>query len=290
VSVIAGSLRLPLVLGLLGQLPPSTTYGQGPAGDSATAWARLDVQATTRRLWHGLTRVSGLAATSQVQVGTRAPFGSLAVGAFETWDLCQCLGKVRLLGGSKRGPGELDLWGEYRVGTGDFALSAGAVRYIFHGRTRDGGIGSEWNSTELYLTAEVQQVYLSPRVSAWVDLGPVRGTYLELGGSLPLLGWPYPPFHEIYLDGEIGFSVSQGPNPDQPAQLARFKSNSVTHARLKLGADLMRRRHMSFPVGIELQANFDEAVRRPRSGPARDLSFGISAGFLAYVALARSPR
>jgi hypothetical protein len=283
-------LRLALVLGMIAQLLPSMTYAQAAGGDPTALWARFDVQTTTRRLWHGLTRVSGLGVTSQAQVGTRAPFGSLAIGALETWDLCQCLGKVRLLGGPRRGPGELDLWGEYRLGTGDLALSAGAVRYIFHGRSGEGGIGSEWNSTEVYFTAEVQQVYLSPRVSAWVDLGPVRGTYLELGGSLPLLGWPYPPFHEIYLDGEVGFSVSQGPNPERPAQLARFRRNGITHAKLKLGADLMRRRYTTFPVGIELQANFDEAVRRPRSGPARDLSFGISAGFLGYVTLVRRPR
>jgi hypothetical protein len=284
------SLRLPLLLSLLAPVLPSGAAAQSSAGDSTAVWARFDLQATTRRLWHGLTRVSGLAATTQLQVGARAPLGSVAVGAIETWDLCRCLGKVGLLGGSDRGPGELDLWGEYRIGTGDLALSAGVVRYIFHGRTGSGGIGSESNSTELYLTAEVQQIYLSPRMSAWVDLGPVRGTYLEIGGSLPLLGWPYPPFHELYLDGEIGFSVSQGPNATKPTQLARYERNRLTHARLKLGADLLRRRYTSFPVGLELQANFDEAVRRPRSGPGRDLSFGASAGFLWYVPLVRSPR
>ncbi len=44
--------------------------------------------------------------------------------------------------------------------------------------------------------AIAQQIYLSPRMSAFIDLGPVGGTYLELGGSLPFLGWPYPLFHE----------------------------------------------------------------------------------------------
>jgi hypothetical protein len=283
-------LGVSLALALAVHLVPIQASAQTSADDSTAAWMRLDLQATTRRLWHGLTRVSGLAATSQVQVGANAPGGSIAVGALETWDLCRCLGKVRLLGGGDRGPGELDLWGEYRLGRGDVSLSAGAVRYIFHGRTGRGGLGSEWNSTELYLTAEVQEVYLSPRLSAWVDLGPVQGTYLELGGALPLLGWPYPPFHEIYLEGDIGFSVSQGPNPGKPAQLARYAGNGFTHARLKLGADLLRRRYTSLPVGIELQANFDDAVRSARSGPGRDLSFGVSAGLLAYVPLARSTR
>jgi hypothetical protein len=275
---------------MIGQLLAAESQGQTGAADSSAVRARLDLQATTRRLWHGLTRVSGLAATSQVQIGVRAPGGSVAVGALETWDLCRCLGKVPLLGGSRRGPGELDLWGEYRIGTGDFGLSAGLVRYMFHGSSGRGGIGSELNSTELYLTVEVQQIYLSPRASAWVDLGPVRGTYLEVGGSVPLLGWPYPPFHEFYLDGEIGFSVSQGPNPNEPTQLTRFRSNGVTHARLKVGVDLLRRRYTTIPVSIEFQANFDEATRRPRGGPARDVSFGVSAGFLWYVPLARSPR
>jgi hypothetical protein len=283
--------RLPLVLCALAviQLLPSMAIAQ-TAADSTSAWARFDLQATTRRLWHGLTRVSGLAATSQVQLGMGAPGGSVAVGAIETWDLCRCLGKVRLLGGGDRGPGELDLWAEYRLGTGDVSLSGGAVRYIFHGRTSRGGIGSEGNSTELYLTAEVQQVYLSPRLSAWVDVGPVKGTYLELGGALPLLGWPYPPFHELYLEGDVGFSLSQGPNSGKPAQLPRFAGNGFTHARIKLGADVMRRRYTTFPVGIELQANFDDAVRSARGGPPRDLSFGVSVGFLAYVPLARSTR
>jgi hypothetical protein len=285
-------LRLSVAVGVMGQIFVPEVGGQTAvsAADTPAAWARFDLQVTSRRLWHGLTRVSGLAATTQIQAGTRVPGGSLAAGAIETWDLCQCLGNVRLLGGSRRGPGELDLWGEYRIGAGDVGVSAGIVRYIFHGRSRLGGIGSESNSTELYLTAEVQHIYLSPRMSAWIDLGPVRGTYLELGGTLPLLGWPYPPFHEIYLDGELGFSVSQGPNPDKPGQLARFRDNAFTHARLKLGFDLLRRQYTTFPVGLELQANFDDATRRPRSAPSRDLSFGVSAGFLWYLPLNRSGR
>jgi hypothetical protein len=280
--------RLPVAVAVIGQLFAAEGSGQTavPAAAAPTLWAQFDLQATTRRLWHGLTRVSGLGVTSQAQIGTRVPLGSLAAGAMQTWDLCQCLGNVRLLGGRRRGLGELDLWGEYRIGTGDFGLSAGVVRYIFEGSRARGGIGSESNSTELYVTAEAQQIYLSPRLSAWIDLGPVGGTYLELGETIPLLGWPYPPFLEVYLDGELGFSISQGPNPNDPAQLARFRSNSFTHARLKVGADVLRRAYTTIPISLEFQANFDGAAKRPRSGVSRDFAFGLSAGLLWYLPLA----
>ena len=277
-------LRLWAMLATIAPLSTSPLPGQ-TAEDTEAAWGRVDLQATTRRLWHGLTRVSGLAATAQAQVGVRAPLGSVAAGALATWDLCRCLGKVRLLGRRRYGLGELDLWGEYRLGRGDLSVAGGVVHYDFYGSGRRGGIGSGSNSTELYVTAEVEQVYLSPRASVFVDAGPVGGTYLELGGSLPVLGWPYPPFHEVFLEGELGFSVSQGPNADDSTQATRYARNSFTHARVKLGFDLLRRPHTTVPVSFELQANFDEAMKRPRGGPARDLAYGFSTGRQRFVPL-----
>jgi hypothetical protein len=251
---------------------------------------RVDVELTTRRLWHGLTRVSGIAVETQPQLGLQRGTFSASAGALATWDMCDCgLGNVRLRGEGRHGLGEIDLWGEGRLGLGGVSLAGGATRYTFHGDAVRGGIDQSRNTTELYAIAELRRTYLSPRVETWVDVGPVGGTYFELGGALPLLGWPFPPFWTAYLDGELGYNLSQGPNPDDLTQFTNYAERGFTHARLSLAGDFHTDRAVRVSTGMQFQLNFDDAVRsaRGRGSSAFDFGFWIGASWSPVPGSAR---
>jgi hypothetical protein len=240
---------------------------------------RLDVEVTTRRLWHGLTRVSGIASQTQAQLGIQRGRLSAAAGALAVWDICDCgLGNVRLRGERRHGLGELDLWGEGRVALGAVSIGSGAVRYTFHGDATRGGIDKTRNTTEIFTLVELRQIYLSPRVATWIDVGPVGGTYFELGAALPLLGWPYPPFKTIYLDGQLGYNLSQGPNKDDPGQLANYAERGFTHARLALAGDILTGGSVRLSAGLQFELNFDDAVQGVRRQGSSDLDFGVWLG------------
>ncbi len=254
-----GGLAASLALGLPGVLP-------------AQADVRADLLAANRYVWRGINRVTGW--NAQLQGGGSVGLGPgvLGAGVHEVRELFEAAAGNRTeVGLDRRGLGERSWWAEYRVPAGPVDLAGGAVHYTYHGTAALGGRSRDDNTTELYLAAEARRTYLSPMLAAYWDVDRVRGVYLEASGRLPLLGWPFPPEVFVYLEGALGLSVGEDPDPERPGDLAYYDGDGFTHAQLGLAVDLKRTSRLAFGGGVRVGAGFDEAARLGADGRERDL-------------------
>ena len=275
--MIRSALRtvLPLLLGI-----------PAPLGAQAL---RLDVAAANRHLWRGVNRTTGW--VGQIQLATVAPLGpgALAVGVFESRELSRAkAGELTEVGLGRKGLGERDWWLEYRTPVGSQEIFAGVTRYTFHGNQQLGGRSSGDNTTEVSLGAQSKLTYLSPALAVHWDVEKVGGMYLEASGALPLLGWPFPPQVNVYLDAALGLSFGQGPDATHPEQLAYYAGDGFTHVVTGLSVDLRHGQHFTAGLGARVQAGIDDEAHRGSNGRRRNL---FVAGWVgATLRLGRLPR
>lgn len=227
-------------------------------------------------MWHGISRAAGLVAQPSVAVGLRLNRLSIEGGAVLHYELDRAsVGELSETGAGNRHLGEADFWGRASLVLGPSRLHAGVVRYVFRGDAAQGGLGPARNTTEVFASLSTTSRYLNPTVEAWWDVERVRGAFLRASFDLPLLGWPFPPYAFVFVQGDMGLNVGQGPNPARPAELANFAARGTTHVGLGLGTEV-RAGHLSglgsatLGVGVRSQLNLDDATRVDGTGRTRD--------------------
>ena len=247
---------------------------------SAQQDVRADLLVSNRYVWRGINRVTGWAAQLQLGASTRLGPGTLGAGVVEVRELFKAGSRdLTEVGVGRRGLGERNWWAEYRLPTPRVDLAAGAVRYTYHGEATLGGRSPADNTTEVYVAMEAPRTYLSPALAAYWDVDRVRGAYLEASGRLPILGWPFPPEIFAYLDGAVGLSVGEDPNPARPADLAYYGGDGPTHAQLGLSVDLKRSANVAVGGGLRFAVGLDDLARLGAGGRERNLfvSFWLGA-------------
>lgn len=240
----------------------------------AAAWAqaqfsgRADVTLSGRYVWHGISRAAGLIVQPSFAAGVRLSRFSMDGGVVLHYELDSVPpGELSETGTGDGGLGEQDSWGRVGLDVGPIALQAGVVRYSFQGDSTLGGLGSGSNTTEVYGAISTTTQYSRGTVEAWWDIDRVHGSFLRGSFELPVLGWPFPPYMFLFVDGEAGLNVGQRANYDH---------EGITHAGLGVGAEL-RARHLggigwiSIAGGVRTQLNLDDATRYDGVGRSKDI-------------------
>jgi len=245
-----------------------------PAG--AQLSARADLSAGGRYVWHGVSRSAGIVAQPSVAAGFRFDRLSIEGGAVLHYELDSVsTGELSQTGAGNRHLGEEDFWGRASLNLGPTRLDAGVVRYVFRGDSAQGGMGPDRNTTEVFVSLATTSRYLNPTLEAWFDVERVRGTFLRASFDVPVLGWPFPPYAFVFVQGEMGVNIGQGPNPARPEDLANFGRTGVTHLGLGLGTDLRVGRlsgigSATLGFGARSQLNIDPATRFDGAGHTQD--------------------
>jgi hypothetical protein len=264
---------------------------------AAQVAARLDLSTSTRYVWHGVSRAAGATAQPSLAAGLRVGRLSLEGGAVRHYELDRIAGgELSEIGAGSRHLGEDDLWGRVALGVGPARLDGGVVRYLFHGDSTRGGLGTDRSTTELYAGVSVSGTYLNPTLEAWWDVDRVRGAYLQASVSEPILGWPFPPYVFTFLDGDIGLNLGQGPNASRPRDAANFADRGITH--VGIGGEVQLRGgpgrgagSLTFSVGWRTQINIDDATRSNGAARSKDIVVWAWTGVtLVLGGAAREPR
>jgi len=247
--------------------------------------ARADATVTGRYVWHGISRAAGLLAQPSLAAGFRLHGLSLDGGAVLHYELDRVApGELSEVGTGNGGLGETDFWGRAALDVGPARLQASVVRYTFQGDPARGGLGPALNTTEVYAALSTTTQYTRKSLEAWWDVDRVHGGFLRGSFDLPILGWPFPPFAFLFVDGEAGLYIGQHAN---------FDHRGVTHAALGVGAEL-RAGHLggigwaTFAGGLRTQLNLDDATRFSGVGKSRDVVVWLWSG--VTVVLGRDAR
>jgi hypothetical protein len=238
--------------------------------------ARADVFAAGRYVWHGVSRAAGFVAQPSLAVGLRRNRFSLEGGAVLHYELDRVSpGELSETGVGDRRLGEEDFWGRASLDVGPVRLHSGVVRYVFRGDPTRGGLGRARNTTEVYSALSTTSRYLNGSLEAWWDVARVRGTFLRASADLPVLGWPFPPYVFLFVEGDVGLNVGQGPNPARPGDLANFAGRGITHLGLGAGTEVRAGGvpgigRATLAVGVRSQLNLDDATRVDGIGRNRD--------------------
>ena len=251
--------------------------------------ARADVSAGGRYVWHGVSRAAGLVAQPSLAVGLRLRRFSVEGGAVLHYELDHVsAGELSETGTGDRHVGEEDFWGRAVLVVGPTRLHAGVVRYVFRGDSGTGGVGRARNTTEIYTALSTSGRYVNPSFEAWWDVQRVRGAFLRASFDLPVLGWPFPPYAFVFVQGDMGLNVGQGPNPARSGELANFASRGITHVGFGVGTEVRAGRVPGFgwatlAAGARSQLNLDDATRVDGMGRNRDFSAWLWTGMTVVL-------
>jgi hypothetical protein len=239
-------------------------------------YLRADLLVASKYVWRGITRSQFPTLQGHGVVAIQRGAMRLAIGAFASHEPFRPdAGEHTLIGIGARGLGEADYWAEASAALGELELAGGLVRYTFHGDAARGGRSSAANTSELFLRFDARGISFSPSVTAWVDVGNVRGTYLELRAAAPLLGWPYQPPAFVTLDAELGLSLGQDTGS---ARRANFAGDGPTHLQLGLSGLQGLAPWVDLSVGLRGQLGFDDSVKLGADGDRRRLKGWITVG------------
>jgi len=190
-----------------------------------------DAGAFNAYVWRGVTLTNQVVLQPDAYLTVPAGGGSLVVGAWGSIDAGRYDDPVNDLseggGTSSFNATEVDVWAEYGHGLGPkLTGTLGGVLYLFPNQV---GLTNDVNRTvEVYGKLQAG-VPLSPKLAAWYDVDKVDGLYLEGSVAQPVAGIPGFP---VTLGALAGFSVSQAVNPNDPAEVANFAKNTLTHVDL----------------------------------------------------------
>lgn len=251
--------------------------------------ARTDVSVSGRYVWHGLSRAAGLVMQPYVAAGLRVSHFSMEGGAVLHYELDRVsTGELSETGVGDRHLGEEDFWGRASLVVGPARLQAGVVRFVFRGDSAQGGIGRARNTTEVYAALSTTSSYANPSLEVWWDVERVRGAFLLASADLPVLGWPFPPHAFLFVHGEAGLNVGQGPNPARPGELANYAGRGITHAGFGVAAEVRAGRvpgigWATLAAGVRSQLNLDDATRVNGSGRNSDFFVWLWTGLTVVL-------
>jgi hypothetical protein len=241
-----------------------------PLPVAAQADVRADLTLGNRHVWRGINRVSGWVGQIQGSGSLRVGPGGVGVGVSEIREIFRAAeGNPTEVGRGERGLGERNWWAEYRLPVGPVTVGGGAVHFSYHGAAALNGRSDDDNTTELFATVEVTRTYLSPALAAYWDVDAVRGLYLEGSGRVPILGWPFPPEVFGYVDGALGLSLGEDPDPARPGDLSYYAKDGLTHAQLGISVDVKRTTHIAVGSGVRFTFGIDDRAKRGADGRDR---------------------
>jgi len=231
----------------------------------------------------------GTASPERVAAGLRLNRFSIEGGAVLHYELDRAsAGELSETGAGNRHLGEEDFWGRASLVLGPTRLHAGVVRYAFRGDPAQGGVGPTRNTTEVFASLSTTSRYVNPTIEAWWDVERVRGAFLRASFDLPVLGWPFPPYAFVFVQGEMGLNVGQRPNPARPGELANYARRGITHVGLALGTDVRVGRlsgigSATLAFGARSQLNVDDATKADGPGRTRDFVVWLWTGITIVV-------
>lgn len=203
----------------------------GPGAARGQVTLTGDAGAFNAYVWRGVTLTNQFVIQPDLYLAVPAGRGSVVLGGWGSIDAGQYDDPANDLseggGTSSFDATEVNLWAEYGHSLGPSLTGTfGGILYLF---PNESGLTNEVNQTvELYGKLQAG-VPLSPKLAAWYDVDKVDGLYLEGSIAQPVTGIPGFP---VALGALAGFSVSQGVNEDEPAEIANFAGNTLTHLDL----------------------------------------------------------
>jgi len=228
-----------------------------------------DAAAFNAYVWRGVTLTNQVVLQPDAYLTVPAGGGSLVVGAWGSIDAGRYDDPANDLseggGTSSFNATEVDVWAEYGHGLGPkLTGTLGGVLYLFPNQV---GLTNDVNRTvEVYGKLQAG-VPLSPKLAAWYDVDKVKGLYLEGSLAHPVAAVPGFP---VTLGALAGFSVSQGVNPNDPAEVANFAKNTLTHVDLSATGALSLGPVVVSPTFHFLILN-DDFARITKPGTTKDV-------------------
>lgn len=245
-----------------------------------------DVTAQSDYVWRGLTRSNRLSIQPSVVVGYKDAANVVSAGAWASVEPFRPgPNDFSNVGTSGELVGEADVWVQWDrrlqlLVTLD--LSAGWTAYTFHGHTSSGGRGNAWNTHEAYVKAKLSQAQtvltalglprkppLAFEVSAWKDLGPIRGVYGEIAVEVDLPILPLgEPLSSLLVRAALGLSRGQRNVPG--TELGHYDGNGATHFELSGATTLsapLGRVQLTIHPAAHLQVGIDGATLRRGLAP-----------------------
>ena len=190
-----------------------------------------DAGAYNAYVWRGVTLTNQVVLQPDLYLSLPAGGGSGVVGVWGSIDAGRYDDPANDLseggGTSSLNATEINVWAEYAHSLGSkLSGTLGSVLYLF---PNESGLTNDVNRTvEVYGKLQLATP-LSPRIAGWYDVDKVKGLYLEGSVSQPISGIEGFP---ITLGALAGFSASQGVNTEDPAEIANFGENTLTHVDL----------------------------------------------------------
>jgi hypothetical protein len=203
----------------------------GPSAASSQVVLTTDAGAFNAYVWRGVTLTNQVVLQPDAYLSIPAGGGSAVVGVWGTIDAGRYDDPANDLseggGTSSLNATEVNVWAEYGHSLGSkLNGTLGSLLYLY---PNESGLTNDVNRT-LEIYAKLQLVSpLSPKLSAWYDVDKVDGLYLEGSLSQTVAGIPGLP---ITLGALAGFSAGQGINQADPAEIANFGKNTLTHVDL----------------------------------------------------------
>lgn len=278
--------RAGLVIGLLGLIAPPC-----PAQLSAGGSLRL----AHPYVWRGLTRANGPSLQMEGSAGLGLAIGTLSAGVWTNLELGEPRdSRLSELGADRPGVSEVDAWGRYALNFGATTVFGGVIHYDFRGDVSP-SFGSGGSTTEVFAGVQLNRGRLVPQFTAYADVHRVKGLYLEGSLAAHILQFSRGLPVILYLNSVLGFSVLEGPDPDDPLEIARFQEESFTHLdlSLSLNAVISRKHAVTFDLEPHFELKFDEATRV--TGPdlesqSRRQQFWMTMAFSFHPVLIRGHR
>lgn len=202
-----------------------------PPDVSSQVVLTTDAGAFNAYMWRGVTLTNQIVLQPDAYLSISAGGGSAVIGAWGNIDAGQYDDPANDLseggGTSSLNATEINIWAEYGHSLGSGVTGTlGSLLYLF---PNESGLTNEFNRTvEIYGKLQLISV-LSPKLAAWYDVDKVDGLYLEGSISQTVAGIPGFP---VTLGALAGFSAGQGINDSDPAEVANFARNTLTHVNL----------------------------------------------------------
>jgi Bacterial protein of unknown function (Gcw_chp) len=203
----------------------------GPSAASSQVVLTTDAGAFNAYVWRGVTLTNQVVLQPDAYLSIPAGGGSAVVGVWGTIEAGRYDDPANDLseggGTSSLNATEVNVWAEYGHSLGSkLNGTLGSLLYLY---PNESGLTNDVNRT-LEIYAKLQLVSpLSPKLSAWYDVDKVDGLYLEGSLSQTVAGIPGLP---ITLGALAGLSAGQGINQADPAEIANFGKNTLTHVDL----------------------------------------------------------
>ena len=262
-----------------------------PAIGIAQVSVGASVSLATPYVWRGLTRSNGWNVQPEAFLAVGISHGILTAGGWANLEAgADSPGNLSDLGSDRPGFSEADYWIQYARPLGEIEATVGAIRYTFPANTPSAARQSDDNTTEVYGALQLSSTYLVPRLTAYFDVGRVRGAYLEGGVTVPLLAYPFGNPVVFYASALAGYNLGQEQNPDRPEQNANFKNDGFTHFDFSLRATIRPVKSLPFSMNIEPHWQFkvDEFTQRtsPEPGDAeRHVQFWLGVSLSSGIGL-----